>query len=152
MKIREATREEGKWILHHRIGMFTDMGEHEDYVQGSAEMTKKYLEDDWTQEYRYFLVEDNGVTIGGCGISSFRIPPQVSQPTGVYAYLSNMFVEGEHRGRGVGRKLLRHVIEVCREEEIGLLLLHASDQGMPLYESEGFHSSKRLMGLRTRST
>jgi GNAT superfamily N-acetyltransferase len=149
MNIREATRDEGKWILHHRIGMFTDMGEPENYIQGSAEMTKEYLEEDWTQSYRYFLVEEEGEVIGGCGISPFKIPPQVSQPSGVYAYLSNMFVEQEHRGRGIGRKMLRHVIDVCKEEGIGLLFLHASDQGKPLYESEGFKAKKHLMALRT---
>jgi GNAT superfamily N-acetyltransferase len=149
MKIREANRDEGKWILHHRIGMFVDMGESEDYVQESAEMTKKYLEDDWTQGYRYFLVEEKGEVIGGCGISPFRIPPQVSQPTGVYAYLSNMFIEREHRGKSVGRKLVRHVIDICKEEGIGLLFLHASDHGKPLYESEGFKTKTHLMALRT---
>ncbi len=149
MKIRKATRADGKWILHHRIGMFTDMKSPPDYIQETAELTKQYLKGDWTQGYRYFLVEENGEVIAGCGISQFRIPPQVSQITGVYAYLSNMFVEHEHRRKGVGKALLNHVIEVCRTDGIGLLFLHASDDGMPLYESEGFSSSKRLMALRS---
>ena len=145
MKIREATRADGKWILHHRIGMFTDMGLDQDYVQESAKLTEEYLKDDWTEGYRYFLVEENDEVIGGCGISSFRIPPQVSQRTGVYAYLSNMFVEHKYRRKGVGRELLRYVTNVCITEGIGLLFLHASDDGLPLYELDGFVSSKRLM-------
>jgi GNAT superfamily N-acetyltransferase len=149
MKIREATREDSKWILHHRIGMFTDMGESPDYVQESARLTEQYLENDWTQDYRYFLVEENDQVIGGCGISPFRIPPQVSQKSGVYAYLTNMFVEHDYRRKGVGKALLKHVIEVCKTEGIGLLFLHASDYGLPLFESEGFVSSKRLMHVRT---
>jgi GNAT superfamily N-acetyltransferase len=148
MKIREATRADGKWILHHRIGMFTDMGLDQDYVQESAKLTEKYLKDDWTKGYRYFLVEENSEIIGGCGISPFRIPPQISQKSGVYAYLSNMFVEHEHRRKGVGKTLLRHVIDVCKSEEIGLLFLHASDDGLHFYESEGFESSIQLMHRR----
>jgi GNAT superfamily N-acetyltransferase len=145
MKIREATRADSKWILHHRIGMFTDMGESPDYVKESAKLTEEYLKDDWTTGYRYFLVEENDEVIGGCGISPFRIPPQVSQKSGIYAYLSNMFVEHEHRRKGIGNALLRYVIEVCKSEGIGLLFLHASDDGLLLYESEGFKSSERLM-------
>lgn len=148
MKIREASRTDGKWILHHRIGMFTDMGESPDYVQESARLTTDYLMEDWTKGYRYFLVEENGEVIGGCGISPFRIPPQVSQKSGIYAYLSNMFVEHEHRRKGIGKALVKHVIEVCKSEGIGLLFLHASDDGLPLYESEGFNSSIRLMHRR----
>jgi GNAT superfamily N-acetyltransferase len=128
--------------------MFTDMGESPDYVQESARLTKEYLKEDWTKGYRYFLVEEDSEVIGGCGISPFRIPPQVSQKSGVYAYLSNMFLEHEHRRKGIGKALLKHVIEVCKSEGIGLLFLHASDDGLPLYELDGFTSSKRLMHRR----
>jgi GNAT superfamily N-acetyltransferase len=148
MKIREATRADSKWILHHRIGMFKDMGESDEYVKESARLTERYLEDDWTTEYRYFLVEENNEVIGGCGITPFRIPPQVSQKTGIYAYLSNMFIEREYRRKGVGKALLSYVFDVCYSDGIGLLLLHASDDGLPLYELEGFQSTKRLMQRR----
>ncbi len=127
------------------------MGLDQDYVQESAELTEEYLKDDWTESYRYFLVEENDEVIGGCGISPFRIPPQVSQKSGVYAYLSNMFVEHDHRRKGVSKALLKHVFKVCKNEEIGLLFLHASDDGLPLYESEGFTSSIHLMHRRIES-
>ncbi|MFW9910824.1 MAG: GNAT family N-acetyltransferase [Candidatus Thorarchaeota archaeon] len=149
MKIREATRDDSEWILHHRIGMFTDMGESKDFIQESARLTEQYLKNDWNKDYRYFLVELNDEVIGGCGITTFRVPPHASQKRGAFAYLSNMFVERGHRGKGVGRALLKQVIEVCKKEEIGLIFLHASDQGIPLYESEGFSSSERLMSLHT---
>ncbi|MFW9788126.1 MAG: GNAT family N-acetyltransferase [Candidatus Thorarchaeota archaeon] len=149
MKFREATHADSRWILHHRIGMFTDMGLDRDYIYETARLTEQYLEDDWTNGYRYFLVEEEGEVIAGCGISPFRVPPQVSQKTGFYAYLSNMFVEQEHRRKGVGKALLRYVINVCRNDGIGLLFLHASDEGLPLYESEGFVSLKQLMHRRT---
>ena len=96
----------------------------------------------------YFLVEDDSKVVGGCGISTFRIPPQLSQPKGTYAYLSNMFIEPEYRGKGVG-KLLVYIVEFCKVEKIGLLFLHASDKGLPLYQFLGFVSSERLMHLRT---
>jgi GNAT superfamily N-acetyltransferase len=129
--------------------MFRDMGLDHDYIYETARLTEQYLEEGWTKDYRYFLVEENDEVIGGCGMSPFRIPPQVSQKSGVYAYLSNMYVEREHRRKGVGKALLRHVFEICKSEGIGLLFLHASDDGIPLYESEGFVSSKRLMHART---
>jgi GNAT superfamily N-acetyltransferase len=56
-----------------------------------------------------------------------------------------MFVEHDQRGKGVGKTLLRYVIEVCKDEGIGLLILYASDVGLSLYESVGFRSSKKLI-------
>ncbi len=152
MKIIEATRTDWEWILHHRIGMFTDMEMSEDFLQQTAEVTREYLNEDWTNHYRYFLVENNDQIIGGCGISTFRVPPQASQKSGVFAYLSNMFVEREHRRKGVGKLLLNHVIDFCRNEGIGLHLLHASNQGQSFYGSAGFTSPDHLMSLNTFDT
>jgi GNAT superfamily N-acetyltransferase len=147
MKIREATHADSKWILHHRIGMFKDMGEPEDFILETTELTEQYLKDDWTQDYRYFLVEENDTIVGGCGLSTFRIPPLAHQKTGVYAYLSNMYIEPEHRRKGLGKALTKHVVDICKRDGIGLLLLHASKGGYPLYESQGFNTPKGLMHL-----
>jgi len=149
MKIRKASKADSKWILHHRIEMFKDMGESEESLIETTKLTERYLEDDWTEDYLYFIIEDDSTVVGGCGISTFRIPPQLSQPSGIYAYLSNMFIEPEYRGKGIGRELVDFVVDFCRKEKIGLLFLHASDKGLPLYQSLGFVSSDRLMHLRT---
>ncbi|MGY5870913.1 MAG: GNAT family N-acetyltransferase [Candidatus Thorarchaeota archaeon] len=149
MIIREATVTDSKWILHHRIEMFKDMGESEESLIETTKLTKRYLEDDWTKDYLYFLVEDDSKVVGGCGISTFRIPPQLSQPKGTYAYLSNMFIEPEYQRKGLGKMLIDYIVEFCKVEKIGLLFLHASDKGLPLYQFLGFVSSERLMHLRT---
>ncbi len=149
MKIRKATASDSKWILHHRIGMFRDMGESDDSLEATKKMTGQYLETDWLSDYQYFLVEEDDTIVAGCGISTFRIPPHPNQPSGVYAYLSNMFVEPEYRRRGIGKALLDYVIDSCKKQDIGLLLLHASKQGFSLYESLGFLNAKHLMHLRT---
>lgn len=149
MKIRRASSTDSKWILHHRIEMFKDMGESEEMLEVTTQLTEKYLESDWMKDYLYFLVEEGEQVIGGCGISTFRIPPKHSQLSGVYAYLSNMFIEPEFRRKGVGTFLVKHVINFCKEKKIGLLLLHASDTGSLLYKSLGFDSPPRLMEIRT---
>lgn len=145
MILREATRDDSRWILHHRIEMFTDMDLDQESIYETARLTEEYLENDWTDTYRYFLVEDDGEIIAGCGMSPFKIPPHPTIKSGIYAYLSNMYVERQHRNKGVGRALLRFVFDICKRDDIGLLVLHASDEGLPFYESEGFISSNRLM-------
>jgi len=149
MKIRRATAADSKWILYHRVEMFKDMGESEEMLDATTRLTEEYLESDWMSDYLYFLVEEGEQVIGGCGISLFRIPPKSSQPTGVYAYLSNMFIEPEFRMKGIGKHLVEHVIDYCKSEEIGLLILHASDKGLPLYRSLGFLQSPKLLQIRT---
>ena len=149
MIIREASRADSKWILHHRMGMFEAMGESKEFLQETEELTEDYVNGDWTKDYRYFLVEEEGNVIGGCGLSTFRIPPKALQTTGVYGYLSNMFIEPEYRRQGLGHSLLRHIIEYCRQEGIGLLLLHASKEGFLLYQTMHFENNPGLMQILT---
>ncbi|MFW9863311.1 MAG: GNAT family N-acetyltransferase [Candidatus Thorarchaeota archaeon] len=149
MKIREATEADAKLVLRHRIGMFKAMGENEEFIQETTELAKEYLQGDWTVSYRYFFVEEDDEVIGGCGLSTFGLPPMAHQKSGVYTYLSNMFVEPNHQGKGIGRALLRHVIQVCKEEGIGLIILHASTHGFQLFRSEGFTNPGHLLHLRT---
>jgi GNAT superfamily N-acetyltransferase len=129
--------------------MFRDMGESKEFLNETTKLTESYLERDWTKDYQYFLIEDGSEVIGGCGLSTFRIPPKVSQPTGTYTYLSNMFIEPEYRRKGLGKLLIDYVVEFCKAEKIGFLLLHASDKGFLLYQALGFESSERLMQIRT---
>ncbi len=149
MIIREASSADSKWILHHRIGMFEAMGESEEFLQETRQLTEDYIKGDWMKDYRYFLVEEDECVIGGCGLSTFRIPPQEPQRSGVYGYLSNMFIEPQYRRQGFGQALLRHILTLCKHEGIGLLLLHASDEGSYLYLNEGFQSSTGIMQLHT---
>ena len=149
MKIREATESDSKWILHHRINMFREMGENDEFLEETTELTKQYLQGGWIKDYRYFLVEENDSVVGGCGLSLFRVPPMAHQKTGTFAYLSNMYIESELQRKGYGRFLLKFVVDFCKREGIGLLLLHASENGKLLYESEGFNTPKGLMHLIT---
>ncbi len=149
MKIREATRSDAKWILHHRVEMFRDMGESDDQLREITSLTEEYLKSDWIKDYQYFLVEEEERVIGGCGLSLFRIPPKSAQISGFYAYLSNMYIEPEFRRRGIGKSLVKHVVDYCKSKHIALIFLHASDKGLLLYNTLGFESSQKLMQLRT---
>jgi GNAT superfamily N-acetyltransferase len=147
MKIREATRSDAEWILHHRLGIFRESGASEGVLDETNAMTKCYLTLDWTEDFRYFLAEKRGGVVGGCGLSIFRIPPFSGQRTGLMAYLFNMYVEPQERRKGVGSALLKRMIDVCRNEGIHLVMLHAPEIGRSLYRSFGFKKSKGLMHL-----
>jgi GNAT superfamily N-acetyltransferase len=145
MTIREATRKDAEWILHHRRNMFRESGVSDETLDETEKMTKRYLTTDWTEDFRYFLIEENSDIIGGCGLSIFKIPPFSGNKTGLMSYIFNMYIEPSERGRGLGRALMNHVIGVCLKEGIGLAILHASELGRNLYGTSGFVASENLM-------
>jgi GNAT superfamily N-acetyltransferase len=63
-------------------------------------------------------------------------PPGIIQ--GHEALVANVYTEPDWRRRGVAALLMRHVLAYTREHRIERVLLHASDDGRPLYESLGF--------------
>lgn len=65
---------------------------------------------------------------------------------GGLAWVYGMVVAPPHRGKGIGRALLRHAIEDAESRGARAIGLDATDAGRPLYESEGF----RPVGIARR--
>jgi GNAT superfamily N-acetyltransferase len=54
------------------------------------------------------------------------------------AWVYNVFVEPEHRGRGVARRLMEAMHAWCREQRIERLALNATEAGARVYREEGY--------------
>lgn len=68
-----------------------------------------------------------------------RIPRPIAQlPT--IGYLTNVYTRPEHRGGGLGSRVLRAVTAWAREAGIELLFVWPSEDSIPFYERHGFGS------------
>ena len=50
----------------------------------------------------------------------------------------------EHRQRGLARRLMQTMLDWCKQHQIANVVLHASDEGRPLYQSLGFVSTNEM--------
>lgn len=69
----------------------------------------------------YFVVEDNGVVLGGCGI----YPTQALPPK--HAELVRFFLDPAMRGKGVGKQLMR----MCEQKATALGYTHLYLESFP---------------------
>ena len=60
------------------------------------------------------------------------------------AWIGMMLVTQEHRGRGIGKQLMRAALDYCQDISIAAIKLDATPAGRPLYESLGFVPEGRL--------
>jgi GNAT superfamily N-acetyltransferase len=151
--IRPATMRDAAVIAHHRLAMFTEMGQvptHElaaELLSASALALESLL-----QEHTYvgFLaLGPDECIIAGAGL---HIRPQLpriagagtSITTGPIPLLVNVYTEPPWRRRGVARALVLAIMRWTAEQGFDHLVLHASDAGRPLYLSLGFAATREM--------
>ena len=137
--IIKANTEHVEWILRHRVEMFRSMGWTESDLSSTKTNTQRYLENEWDTENPEVLLKVDGLNIiGGCAVAYYRVLPDNRNPSGKCAYILNMFVEPEHRGKGYATELIRHVISSCKQKGVNKLSLHDTEMSRRIYEKEGF--------------
>ena len=85
--------------------------------------------------------------VAGAGLLLMDFPPHFLDAGSVRGYLLNFYVEPQWRGYGLAYRLLRTAVEETRRREIGVVSLHASIFGKPLYERNGFKASTEMLWL-----
>jgi len=99
-----------------------------------------------------WLAEAGGEIAATGSISFYRLPPTARRPNGKAAYIGNMFSYPAHRRHGLAGKILRLLAQEARAVGCGTVMLHASDQGRPIYEAFGFVAEESMMGFRLEDT
>ena len=65
-----------------------------------------------------------------------------------HAYLTSFVVVPEHRGGGIGSRLLRHAIDWCESREVDSIFLWPSERSGPLYVRNGFEAAVGMLERR----
>jgi GNAT superfamily N-acetyltransferase len=140
-RMREIRADDFEMIARHRADMFRDMGQ----VSGEAHERLFSESKPWIAgllangAYVGRLIEGEGEVVAGGGIWLRETGPTPScLRVGKWAHLVNVYVEREHRRRGLAQWLVTELLEWCRANAMDHVTLGASDEGRPLYESLGF--------------
>jgi GNAT superfamily N-acetyltransferase len=142
IQIRKARKNEASIIVHHRIEMFRSMGRSEEQLSAIERATIIFLDKPWERSIDcYFALQEKEV-VGGCAVSFCIAYPTAENPSGKFAHLFNMYVEPEHRGKGVATSLVKHITQLCLKKGIRKMTLHATKMSKGIYEKEGFVKSE----------
>jgi ribosomal protein S18 acetylase RimI-like enzyme len=144
---RLATEADAELISEQRRRMFVDSSLSND--ARLKEVTEKFVP--WVRErlvdgrYVGWLTAEDGRVVAGAGVLFMDFPPHWMDPEPVRAYLLNVYVEPEFRGRGLARELLEIAVKDAQQRGIKVMSLHASTFGRPLYERNGFKSTNEMI-------
>ena len=153
-RIRRATAADAGVLARHRAEMFRDMGELPASVYDKLiDAARAYLTQAVTDgRYVGWVAElDAGSReiIGGAGLQLRELLPRpdvarerlVRGPQGL---IVNVYTERAWRRKGVADALMRELLQWCRGNGIESVVLHASDEGRPLYERLGFRPTNEM--------
>src|SRR5215472_10169936 len=86
----------------------------------------------------WFAEAADGLIAAGAGLWLMEWMPHRPGGPGRRGNILNVYTQPAYRRRGLARHLMNQILEWERKREIEVVILHASDEGRPLYESMGF--------------
>lgn len=139
--LRKAGLAELEEVLRLRLALAWDLGyleagsESADWLGASRSYLEKALPEGRFHVWLAYVGEE---AVACAGLVPFERPPAPPSQRALDAYVNNMYTVPAWRRRGVSRALLVELKAFARGLGVERLWLHASKEGRPLYESEGF--------------
>ncbi len=149
MTIRSATPDAAdiQTIVRHRRAMFRDMGYHdEDALEAMSAGFLPWLRCKMEAgEYLgWFALGPDSSVAAGLGLWLMDWPPHMVASGRWRGNILNVYTEPAHRRRGMARALMQVALGWCADHDVDAVILHASPEGRPLYESLGFTPTNEM--------
>lgn len=148
LQTRTASPADAALIASHRRAMFAAMGQTPESILDAMKrncepwLTRLIVEG----KYIGWITEDDNSPIASAGLLVLDWPPHPLDPTGEHrGYLLNVFVEPNYRRRGLAHALVERCLTEAHRRHLGVVTLHSSDVGRPLYESLGFRATSEML-------
>ena len=145
LRLRKGTPGDLEVVLRHRRAMFDDMNMAGDF-EAAEPLSRDFFGRAFAEHnyHAWFFEDASGRIVAGGGVILVEYHPSPMDHRARRPWVVNMYVEQAWRRRGLARKLMDVMIEWTRAQGYAHLLLHASNDGRPLYESMGFAASNEM--------
>jgi GNAT superfamily N-acetyltransferase len=92
-----------------------------------------------------WLADAGGETVGMLNLLIFRRMPRPGRTQSRWGYLANFYVRPDHRGSGLGQRLLTACTEYADGQGLVRIVLSPSERSVSLYRRLGFATATELM-------
>jgi GNAT superfamily N-acetyltransferase len=138
--IRSATAADIPELARLRWQLYTEQRPHDELFDAYARRfttfaTEALSGDDW----HAWVAEADGRLVGAMWLQTVpRVPaPGHGDPRPI-GYLTNAYVEPDHRSQGLGSRLLQTVVQHCETAGFELVMAWPADDAYRFYERQGF--------------
>ena len=138
--IRSATAADIPELARLRWHLYTERMPHDEPFETYVERFTRFASDALARDgWRAWVAESDGQLVGAMWLHSVpRVPaPGRGDPRSI-GYLTNAYVEPDHRSKGLGSRLLRTVVEHCEATDHVMIVAWPADGAYDFYERHGF--------------
>ena len=100
------------------------------------------------ESWRAWVIELDGMLVGNVWLELIEKLPNPGNEREWHGYITNVYVRAEHRGSGVGSRLLTAALDECSRVGVDSIFLWPSDRSRPLYLRHGFKPADEVF-IRT---
>ncbi|HQU85622.1 MAG TPA: GNAT family N-acetyltransferase [Pyrinomonadaceae bacterium] len=152
MIFRTANEEDFPFLAEMRWDFRQESGEEIAVVE-KAEFIEKCIDflEEKAQVYTYWIAEIEGKIVSHIFVHTVSLVPRPCKIEDAFAYLTNVYTKPEFRRKGIGAKLLDHVIEWAKTKDFELLLVYPSDEAIDFYKRFGFEKDAEILKLALRN-
>ena len=141
IKYRAASPEDAPTLAELRIQFLTGLlGAQE---AGAAENLRAALISYFssaitTEQYYCVIAEQDNHAVATGGLVTRLQPGSFKNPSGRVGYILSMYTLPDYRRQGICREILNRLIAFGNDKGITAFELHATPDGAPVYEQNGF--------------
>jgi GNAT superfamily N-acetyltransferase len=146
--VRRCTMDDVEELVRLRHDMQVELGEGDHGVDPDAivDATREYFVKQLNgYHFAAFFAEAGGKVIGTGAFVVYDVPPSPANPSGVDAYILNVYTLPEWRGSGVAAAVLERVIRQAYAEGARRVWLRTSPGAREVYERFGFEGRDNYM-------
>jgi len=148
---RRATLADIDELARLRIAFLKEVQSPESRLVDDYELTgilKTYFQNSLeTEEFVAWLAIVDGEVVATSGLCFFKITPGFTLLDGKIAYILNIYTLHEWRKKGIGKAIFDHILQEAKNRGYKRMILHASEDGRPIYEKFGFIQTNDEMVL-----
>ncbi len=147
LSIRPATLQDQEVLVEHRRAMFQEMGYRDvAALDAMAAAFGPWLlrKMDEGEYLAWLVVRADGTPAAGLGLWLMDWPPHMIGPGSRRANILNVYTAPDCRRQGLARRLMQTALDYCAGHGIRAVILHASNDGRPLYEQLGFRATNEM--------
>lgn len=127
--------------LHNLLGLLHQLSPPKDCEKNAGgdellQVLGKIIND---ENHFIFVLEKEGRLLG---TATLLLQMNLSHAGRPYAHIENVVIDEKHRGKGIGKKILGHLVEKAKERNCYKIILHCKkDSILPFYKKCGLRET-----------